>query len=127
MLTRIKGGRIIDPAQGRDELGDVWMRDGRVIAAPAQGASPDATHDATDLIVMAGAIDIHSHIAGPNVNTARLLLPEQHRRSTPRPAHTPLAERRLVDLRDRLRLCGDGLYDGRRAGRRAAPGAARPP
>jgi formylmethanofuran dehydrogenase subunit A len=91
MLTRIKGGRVIDPAQGRDEFGDVWMRDGRIVAAPAQGASPDATYDATDLIVMAGAIDIHSHIAGANVNTARLLLPEQHRRSTPRPADTPLA------------------------------------
>ena len=29
-----------------------------------------------DLIVMAGAIDIHSHIAGGNVNNARLLSPE---------------------------------------------------
>ena len=28
---------------------------------------------------MAGAIDIHSHIASGNVNTARLMLPEQHR------------------------------------------------
>ena len=29
---------------------------------------------------MAGAIDIHSHIAGGNVNNARLLSPEIHSR-----------------------------------------------
>ena len=126
MLTRIKGGRIIDPAHGRDEVGDVWMRDGRVVAAPAQGSNADVTYDAANLVVMAGAIDIHSHIAGANVNTARLLLPEQHRRSTLTARPDAVVERRLVDLRDRLRLCSDGLYDRRRAGRFAAPRAARP-
>jgi formylmethanofuran dehydrogenase subunit A len=40
---------------------------------------------------MAGAIDIHSHIAGWNVNTARLLLPEYHRAAVRRPAKTPLS------------------------------------
>ena len=40
---------------------------------------------------MAGAIDIHSHIAGGNVNTARLLLPENHRAHVARPAETPLS------------------------------------
>ena len=40
---------------------------------------------------MAGGIDIHSHIAGGNVNTARLLLPEQHRAHARRPAATPLS------------------------------------
>ncbi len=40
---------------------------------------------------MAGAIDIHSHIAGANTNTARLLLPEQHRAHSQRPASTPLS------------------------------------
>ena len=40
---------------------------------------------------MAGAIDIHSHIAGGNVNTARLLLPELHRAIRARLADTPLS------------------------------------
>ena len=31
------------------------------------------------MVVMAGGIDIHSHIAGGNVNNARLLMPEIHR------------------------------------------------
>lgn len=77
MLTRIAGGRVIDPANGRDEVGDVWIRDGRIVDAP-HGARPDTTYDAAGKIVMAGAIDIHSHIAGWNVNAARLLLPELH-------------------------------------------------
>ncbi len=61
-----------------DEIADLWIEDGRIIAAP-QGRQPDQTHDVAGKIVMAGAIDIHSHIAGGNVNTARLLLPEMHR------------------------------------------------
>jgi formylmethanofuran dehydrogenase subunit A len=90
MLTRIAGGRVIDPANNRDSVGDLWIRDGRMIDAP-QGERPDETLDATGKIVMAGAIDIHSHIAGWNVNTARLLLPEYHRAAAPRPAATPLS------------------------------------
>jgi formylmethanofuran dehydrogenase subunit A len=90
MLTRITGGRVIDPANHRDGIGDVWMRDGRVIASPPGGRA-DETHDARGKIVMAGAIDIHAHIAGFNVNTARLLLPEHHRASMPRPVNTPLS------------------------------------
>jgi formylmethanofuran dehydrogenase subunit A len=90
MLTCVKGGRIVDPANGRDAIGDIWMRDGRIVAAPADGRA-DHEYDAGGKIVMAGAIDIHSHIAGSNVNTARLLLPEQHRATLPRPEQTPLS------------------------------------
>ena len=91
MLTRITGGRVIDPTAERDEIGDVWLRDGRISAPPPAGTQPDETCDAAGKIVMAGAIDIHSHIAGANVNTARLLLPEWHRASAARPADTPLS------------------------------------
>jgi formylmethanofuran dehydrogenase subunit A len=88
MLTRIRGGRIIDPANGRDEIGDVWMYDRRIVEAPP-GAGADETFDATDKIVMAGAIDIHSHIAGWSVNTARLLLPEFRLGSAAHPGSRP--------------------------------------
>ena len=74
MLSVLAGGRVIDPANGRDAVGDVWFEDGRIIAPPAR--VPDARHDARGMIVLAGGIDIHSHIAGAAVNTARLLLPE---------------------------------------------------
>ncbi len=90
MLTRLAGGRVIDPAQGRDAVGDVWMRDGRIVAEPEDGAA-DETHDVSGKIVMAGAIDIHSHIAGGNVNSARLMLPERQAELMRRSERTPLA------------------------------------
>jgi formylmethanofuran dehydrogenase subunit A len=74
MLTCIAGGHVIDPANQRDGQGDIWIRDGRIIDKPNK--EPDATYHAAGKIVMAGAIDVHSHIAGWNVDTARLLLPE---------------------------------------------------
>jgi formylmethanofuran dehydrogenase subunit A len=75
MLTRIAGARVIDPANGRDAVSDVWFRDGRIVEPPP-GEAADETYAAAGKIVMAGAIDVHSHIAGINVNAARLLLPE---------------------------------------------------
>ena len=75
MLTRLEGGHIIDPANRRDAPGDLWIQDGRIIAAPDH-ASADETVDVSGCIVMAGGIDIHTHVAGANVNTARLLLPD---------------------------------------------------
>jgi formylmethanofuran dehydrogenase subunit A len=74
MLTLIKGGHVVDPVNRRNEPGDVWINDDRVIAAP--DGNPDRVIDARGCVVMAGAIDVHSHIAGGNVILARLLLPE---------------------------------------------------
>ncbi len=93
MLTRIAGGRIIDPANGRDDVGDIWMRDGRIVEPP-KAARADATYDAAGKIVMAGAIDIHSHIAGSNVNTARLLMAEKRDVGTRLTGAVPLARAR---------------------------------
>ena len=90
MLNRVKGGRVIDPANGRDGIADIWLRDGRIVDAPAD-SRPDETYDAAGKIVTAGAIDIHSHIAGSNVNTARLLLPELHRSAEARRTQAPLS------------------------------------
>jgi len=116
-LTCIKGGRVVDPAHARDAIGDVWIRDGRVVDPPAEDA-PEETYDATGKIVMAGAIDIHSHIAGDSVNAARLLLPELHRASSPDSASG--LERRCRRVRDRMPLCDHGVHDGGGAGDRAA-------
>jgi formylmethanofuran dehydrogenase subunit A len=90
MLTKITGGEIVDPANGRVGVGDLWIEDGRIVDAPEGGAA-DRIIDAKGCIVMAGAIDIHSHIGGGNVNTARLLLPEQHAAHLRRPTATPLS------------------------------------
>ena len=92
MLTRLKGGHVVDPAHGRDGVGDVFVEDGLVVAAPSNARPADATIDCHGLVVMAGAIDIHSHIAGGHVNTARLLLPETHRAFSSRPGETGLSK-----------------------------------
>ena len=90
MLTRISGGEIVDPPNGRVGPGDLWIKDENIVKAPADGRA-DRTIDASGCVVMAGAIDIHSHIGGGNVNTARLLLPEQHAAHLRRPDGTPLS------------------------------------
>ncbi|MEE9286366.1 MAG: dihydroorotase [Dehalococcoidia bacterium] len=65
----IRGGRIIDPAQGVDAVGDLLVRDGRVAAvAPGGGLSaPERTPelDATGLVVTPGFIDLHCHLREP--------------------------------------------------------------
>ena len=101
MLTRLARGHVIDPVHGRDGIGDVWIRDGRIVAPPSRETRADETYDLSGKIVMAGAIDIHSHIAGGNVNTARLLLPEQHRAARRRARADAALDCRLVDVRER--------------------------
>ncbi|WP_250436165.1 formylmethanofuran dehydrogenase subunit A [Caballeronia sp. ATUFL_F2_KS9A] len=78
-VTRLKGGTLYDPANGVDgEKRDIHMRDGRIVA-DAANESIDRDYDASGMIVMAGGIDLHSHIGGGKTNLSRLLLPEDHR------------------------------------------------
>src|SRR5262249_17538009 len=78
-LIKLAGGRIVDPANKRDGVGELFLRDGRIIADPGPGAKPDYTYDLAGRVVMAGGIDLHSHLCGGKVNLARTLLPEDHR------------------------------------------------
>ncbi len=58
----IRGGRVIDPASGRDEIADIFVADGKFAAAPA----PDAAEiDARGLVVCPGLIDMHVHLREP--------------------------------------------------------------
>jgi formylmethanofuran dehydrogenase subunit A len=76
---RIRGGRVYDPIHGVDgEVRDIGVRDGRIVALHPQEAVTQEI-DASGCIVMAGGIDMHSHIGGGKMNLARLLLPEDHR------------------------------------------------
>lgn len=90
MLIKLAGGRVYDPIQGlAGEIRDLFVRDGHIVSNPGPDARVDAIYDVYGHIVMAGAIDIHSHIAGGNVNTARVLLPEQHRNFMARRLYHP--------------------------------------
>ncbi|MGE3846651.1 MAG: formylmethanofuran dehydrogenase subunit A [Gammaproteobacteria bacterium] len=81
MLTALKGGRVYDPSNGVDgEVRDLYLEDGRIVAAPRDGRPADASYDLAGCVVMAGAIDLHTHIGGGKVNIARSMLPEDHTR-----------------------------------------------
>ncbi len=62
----LKNGRILDPASGRDEIGDIVIQEDRIrdlgpgIAAPGPG-----TLDCTGMIVCPGLIDLHVHLREP--------------------------------------------------------------
>lgn len=92
MLTRLSGARVYDPAHGVDgEIRDVWIRDGRICEAPAGGETADRHYRLDGMVLMAGAIDIHTHVAGGNVNNARVLMPEQHYAQQARYAALPFS------------------------------------
>lgn len=58
----IRGGRVIDPASGRDEIADVFVVGGKFSAEPAPGAEEI---DARGLVVCPGFIDMHVHLREP--------------------------------------------------------------
>lgn len=58
----IRSGRIVDPSTGRDEVGDLWIQNGRVVEGPIAGASEI---DASGLVVAPGLVDIHVHFRDP--------------------------------------------------------------
>jgi dihydroorotase len=64
---RIAGGRIIDPANNRDEIGDVWISDGVFAATPSTDGSPDDVEvvEASGLVIAPGLIDMHVHFREP--------------------------------------------------------------
>lgn len=75
MKTRIKGGRVVDPLSGSDHVTDVWFEGDRIIDGSAIASEDaDQTIDASGCVVMAGGIDIHTHIGGGKLAIARMLL-----------------------------------------------------
>jgi formylmethanofuran dehydrogenase subunit A len=74
---RISGGQVHDPANDVDgEVREICIQDGKVVAE----VGPDARRiDARGMVAMPGGVDIHAHIAGPKVNAARKLSPDDRR------------------------------------------------
>ncbi len=67
MAIVIRGGRLIDPANGVDEVTDLTIVDGRIAAlgsAPA-GAQVDEEIDARGLIVCPGLVDLNARLREP--------------------------------------------------------------
>jgi len=66
--TIVRNGRVIDPANKRDEVGDVCIQDGKIVASKSEIRNPESEIeevDASGLIVAPGLIDIHVHLREP--------------------------------------------------------------
>jgi len=61
----IKNGRVIDPSQQLDRIGDVLLADGKVKQIGKLSAMADQVIDARGLIVCPGLIDMHVHLREP--------------------------------------------------------------
>jgi dihydroorotase len=66
--TIIRNGRVIDPANKRDEIGAVYIEAGKIIASKSEIRdlkSEIDDIDASNLIVCPGLIDMHVHLREP--------------------------------------------------------------
>jgi dihydroorotase len=66
--TIIRNGRVIDPANKRDQVGDVYIEAGKIIASKSEIRDPKSEIDeidASNLIVCPGLIDMHVHLREP--------------------------------------------------------------
>jgi formylmethanofuran dehydrogenase subunit A len=72
----VKNGFVYDPLNRIDgEKMDICIRDGKIVKTVKDSAK---VVDASGMVVMPGGVDIHSHIAGGEVDTGRMLRPEDH-------------------------------------------------
>jgi dihydroorotase len=62
MNLLIKGGRIVDPASGRDEVGDVYVSEGKISGKKEKA---ERTIDARGLVVAPGLIDLAARLREP--------------------------------------------------------------
>jgi len=72
----IKNGFVFDPVQGiKGEKSDIAIKDG-IIVETSEISGNAKVIDASGKTVMAGGVDVHSHVVGPKVNTGRIMRPE---------------------------------------------------
>ncbi len=73
----IKNGFVFDPLNKiNGEIMDICVKNGKIVRTVNEHKAKKI--DATGLTVMPGGVDIHTHIAGGEVNTGRIVRPEDH-------------------------------------------------
>ena len=61
----LKKGRIIDPARHRDEVADLWIKDGQIVERPSADVKDIDVYNLEGCWVVPGLIDIHVHLREP--------------------------------------------------------------
>jgi hypothetical protein len=63
----VRGGRLVDPGNGRDGIADLLFEDGTVAAVGAGLSVPRGAQvvDATGRLVIPGVVDTHTHVGAP--------------------------------------------------------------
>src|SRR3989441_11763433 len=63
----LKGGRVIDPSRGFDQVADVLIQDGTIAAVGTGLGTPDGAEarDVRGKIVAPGLVDVHVHLREP--------------------------------------------------------------
>jgi len=61
----LKGGRVIDPLSGRDEVADLWVQGGEIVAAGNSIPEDSVAYDLQGKWVVPGLIDLHVHLREP--------------------------------------------------------------
>ncbi len=78
-MLGIVNGRVYDPTNNKNgTVEDIWVKEGRIVSARDVNREQARIIDAAGLVVMAGGVDIHSHVVGSKVNAARKFRPEDH-------------------------------------------------
>src|SRR3954463_10199208 len=108
MKVLIRGGRVIDPASGRDGVGDVLIEGERIAAldAGAREARADRVIDAKGLLVAPGLVDICARLREPGFEYKATLESEMEAAvaggitslACPPDTDPPLDEPGLVDM-----------------------------
>ncbi|EFK97519.1 dihydroorotase, multifunctional complex type, partial [sediment metagenome] len=61
----LQNGRILDPATGRDETGDIWIEGGKITVSGQEIPERALCVDLAGKWVMPGLIDMHVHLREP--------------------------------------------------------------
>ncbi|MBT3335120.1 MAG: formylmethanofuran dehydrogenase subunit A [Methylococcales bacterium] len=79
MIIKLTGGVVYDPANNvNGKVLDIYINNNKIVSGK-DVTQVDQEIDLRGKVVMAGAIDMHTHVGGGKNNIARILLPEDHR------------------------------------------------
>jgi len=64
----LKGGRVIDPSCGRDQIADILIENGKIASIGRfENIEADIVYDCTGMIISPGLVDAHVHLRDPGL------------------------------------------------------------